>query len=93
MFGFRSASSTLAAQWSILRFVVQPSYRSSFASLRFAARSPSSQRAGDDPAASSEVGTVHIDPFGVLAARSEVAQLRPIYFVLLHTECASVFRY
>lgn len=29
MFGFRSASSTLAAQWSILRFVVQPSYRSS----------------------------------------------------------------
>ena len=42
MFGFRSARSTLAAQWSILRFVVQLSYRSSFASLRFAARSPSS---------------------------------------------------
>ena len=35
-FGFRSARSTLAAQWSILRFVVQLSYRSSFASLRFA---------------------------------------------------------
>ena len=48
MFGFRSASSTLAAQWSILRFVVQLSYRSSFAALRFAARSPSSQRAGLD---------------------------------------------
>lgn len=31
MFGFRSARSTLAAQWSILRFVVQLSYRSSFA--------------------------------------------------------------
>lgn len=31
MLGFRSASSTLAAQWSILRFVVQLSYRSSFA--------------------------------------------------------------
>ena len=42
MFGFRSARSTLAAQWSTLRFVVQLSYRSSFASLRFAARSPSS---------------------------------------------------
>ena len=41
MFGFRSASSTLAAQWSILRFVVQLSYRSSFASLRFASPSPS----------------------------------------------------
>jgi hypothetical protein len=41
MFGFRSARSTLAAQWSILRFVVQLSYRSSFATLRFAARSPS----------------------------------------------------
>ena len=64
-----------------------------FATLRFAARSPSSQRAGDDPAASSEVGTVHIDPVGVLAALSEVAQLRPIYFVSLDTECASVFRY
>lgn len=48
MFGFRSARSTLAAQWSILRFVVQLSYRSSFAALRFAARSPSSQRAGLD---------------------------------------------
>ena len=36
MFGFRSASSTLAAQWSILRFVVQLSYRPSFATLRFA---------------------------------------------------------
>ena len=36
IFGFRSASSTLAAQWSTLRFVVQLSYRSSFASLRFA---------------------------------------------------------
>ena len=48
MFGFRSASSTLAAQWSILRFVVQLSYRPSFATLRFAARSPSSQRAGLD---------------------------------------------
>lgn len=31
MFGFRSARYTLAAQWSILRFVVQLSYRSSFA--------------------------------------------------------------
>lgn len=31
MFGFRSARSTLAAQWSILRFVVQLSYRPSFA--------------------------------------------------------------
>ena len=29
MFGFRSARSTLAAQWSILRFVVQLSYRPS----------------------------------------------------------------
>ena len=47
-FGFRSARSTLAAQWSILRFVVQLSYRSSFATLRFAALSPSSQRAGLD---------------------------------------------
>jgi len=45
-FGFRSARSTLAAQWSILRFVVQLSYRPSFTTLRFAARSPSSQRAG-----------------------------------------------
>ena len=48
MFGFRSARSTLAAQWSNLRFVVKLSYRSSFATLRFAARSPSSQRAGLD---------------------------------------------
>ena len=45
----RSASSSLAAQWSILRFVVQPSYRSSFATLRFASPSPSSQRAGHYP--------------------------------------------
>ena len=48
MFGFRSARSTLAAQWSNLRFVVQLSYRSSFATLRFASPSPSSQRAGLD---------------------------------------------
>lgn len=41
MFGFRSARSTLASQWSILRFVVQLSYRPSFATLRFAALSPS----------------------------------------------------
>lgn len=47
-FGFRSARSTLSAQWSILRFVVQLSYRSSFATLRFAARSPSLKRAGLD---------------------------------------------
>ena len=36
MFGFRSARSTLAAQRSNLRFVVQLSYRPSFATLRFA---------------------------------------------------------
>jgi hypothetical protein len=41
MFGFRSARSTLAAQRSNLRFVVQLSYRPSFATLRFAALSPS----------------------------------------------------
>ena len=49
MFGFRSARSTLAAQWSILRFVVQLSYRSSSPALRFAALSPSSQAARAPP--------------------------------------------
>jgi hypothetical protein len=45
--------------------------------------SPSHQRAGDDPAASWESGTVRIDPVGVLASISQAAQPRPAYFVHL----------
>ena len=43
MFGFRSARSTLAAQWSNLRFVVQLSYRPSSPRCALLARSPSRQ--------------------------------------------------
>ena len=50
MFGFRSASSTLAAQWSTLRFVVQLSYRPSFATLRFACAFTITEVAGRYPA-------------------------------------------
>ena len=50
MFGFRSARSTLSAQWSNLRFVVQLSYRSSFASLRFACALTITEVAGRYPA-------------------------------------------
>jgi hypothetical protein len=38
---------------------------------------PSLKRAGDDPATSLESGTVHIDPVGVLASISKVAQSGP----------------
>ena len=50
MFGFRSARSTLAAQWSILRFVVQLSYRSSFAYVALCCAFTITEVAGRYPA-------------------------------------------
>lgn len=73
MFGFRSARSTLAAQWSNLRFVVQLSYRSSFAALRFAARSPSSQRAGLDSGCAGKKKYPWVGDYFLGAPRSHLA--------------------
>ena len=77
MFGFRSARSTLAAQWSNLRFVVQLSYRSSFASLRFAALSPSSQRASFAYWLTVQIGTL-LHPHGLLQVMDSRLTVMPL---------------